>query len=206
MIAAVVVVCLQSAPSFDVRMATLEARRASMRHQVWVSERSGWQRIITMNEARFGEGVVPERDLIQARVEGGLLDLEVSQSQLELEAARRRLAAELGSPESELPDLEDSAEPGFPPLPPLDLDRPELAQAASEYETARDQISTFRLRLLASCAESVEIEELLYEQLKTSLWTLLDARRTCRGIRLRYIDTLHRAESARIRLRSLLGR
>jgi len=128
---------LLSAASFEARVAILDARLAMKRHEVWVSERRAWQRIIAMNEARFGEGVVPERDLIQARLEGGLLDLEVSESERELAAARRRLATLLGLPEGELPNLEEAAEPAFPPLPP-DVVGNGLKDTGKEYEAARE--------------------------------------------------------------------
>jgi outer membrane protein TolC len=62
------------------------------------------------------------------------------------------------------------------------------------------------LRLLGPCDESASIEELLYEQLKTTLLAVIEARRTCRDIRLRYGDAVHRAETSRLRLRELLGR
>ncbi len=191
--------------SFEARMAIFDVRLAMKRHEVWTSERGSWQRIIAMNEARFGEGVVPERDLIQARLEGGLLDLGVSETKRELEAARRRLATLLNVPEGDLSNLEEVAEPTFPPLPP-DAVGNGMKEAAQEYETAREQIQTLRLRLLGPCEESAAIEELLYEQLKTTLLSVVEARRTCREIRLRYRDALHRAETSRLRLRQLLGR
>jgi outer membrane protein TolC len=196
---------LLSVISFEARMAMLDARLALKRHEVWASERRSWQRIIAMNEARFGEGVVPERDLIQARLEGGLLELGVSETARELEAARRRLATLLNLPESELPNLEEVAEPTFPSLPP-DAVGNGMKDLAQEYETAREQIQTLRLRLLGPCEESVSIEELLYEQLKTTLLSVVEARRTCREIRLRYGDALHRAETSRLQLQKLLGR
>ena len=196
---------LLSVLSFEARMAILDARLAMKRHEVWASERRSWQRIIAMNEARFGEGVVPERDLIQARLEGGLLELGVSETKRELEAARRRLATLLNLPESELPNLEEVVEPTFPSLPP-DAVGDGMKDLAQEYETAREQIQTLRLRLLGPCEESASIEELLYEQLKTTLLSVVEARRTCREIRLRYGDALHRAESSRLQLRRLLGR
>jgi len=195
---------LISGLSFEARMAILDARLALARHEAWVSERRSWQRIIAMNEARFGEGVVPERDLIQARVEGGLLDLGVSETRRELEAARRRLAILL-DPASELPNLDQDPEPHFPPLPSGSVGEG-MDEAAREYEAAREQVQTFRLRLLGPCEESASIEELLYEQLKTTLLSVIEARRTCREIRLRYGDALHRAETSRLRLRQLLGR
>lgn len=191
--------------SFDARMALLDARLASERHEIWISERSAWQRIINMNEARFVEGVLPERDLIQARVQGGLLDLEVSESKHELDAAKRRLATLLGVSESALPDLEEGAEPSFPPFPP-DAAHEGMRDDSEEYEAARDEIQTFRLRLLAPCEESAAIEELLYEQLKTTLLSLIDSRATCRNVRLRYREALHRAETSRLRLRQMTGR
>lgn len=193
---------LLSVLSFEARVAILDARLAMNRHEVWASERRSWQRIITMNEARFGEGVLPERDLIQARLEGGLLDLGVSETKRELEGARRRLAT---LPESERPNLEEDPEPKFPPLPPGAVGEG-MDDAAAEYEAAREQVQTFRLRLLGPCEESVAIEELLYEQLKTPLLSVVEARRTCREIRLRYGDALHRAETSRLELRRLLGR
>jgi outer membrane protein TolC len=196
---------LLSVISFEARMAMLDARLALKRHEVWASERRSWQRIIAMNEARFGEGVVPERDLIQARLEGGLLELGVSETKRELEAARRRLATLLSLPESELPNLEEVAEPTFPSLPP-DAVGNGMKDLAQEYETAREQIQTLRLRLLGPCEESASIEELLYEQLKTTLLSVVEARRTCREIRLLYGDALHRAESSRLQLQKLLGR
>lgn len=196
---------LFSVISFEARMAMLDARLALKRHEVWASERRSWQRIIAMNEARFGEGVVPERDLIQARLEGGLLDLGVSETRRELEAARRHLATLLNLPESDLPNLEEVTEPTFPSLPP-DAVGNGMKDLAQEYETAREQIQTLRLRLLGPCEESASIEELLYEQLKTTLLSVVEARRTCRGIRLRYGDALHQAETSRLRLRQLLGR
>lgn len=196
---------LLSVISFEARMAMLDARLALKRHEVWASERRSWQRIIAMNEARFGEGVVPERDLIQARLEGGLLELGVSETKRELEAARRRLATLLNLPESELPNLEEVAEPTFPSLPP-DAVGNGMKDLAQEYETAREQIQTLRLRLLGPCEESVSIEELLYEQLKTTLLSVVEARRTCREIQLRYGDALHRAETSRLQLQKLLGR
>jgi len=194
---------LLSVISFEARMAILDARVAMKRHEVWASERRSWQRIIAMNEARFGEGVIPERDLIQARLEGGLLDLGVAESMRDLEDARRRLTILL--PENDLPNLQEAAEPQFPPLPP-DAYGKGMDDAAREYEAAREQVQTFRLRLLGPCEESVSIEELLYEQLKTTLLSVVEARRTCREIRLRYGDALHRAETSRLRLRQLLGR
>jgi len=194
---------LLSVLSFEARLSILDARLAMNRHEVWASERRSWQRIIAMNEARFGEGVVPERDLIQARLEGGLLDLGVSRAERELESARRRLA--ILFPESDLPDLEEGPEPSFPPLPPGVAGKG-MDDAAQEYEAAREEIQTFRLRLLAQCEESAAIEELLYEQLKTPLLSVIEARRTCREIRLRYGEALHRAETSRLHLRRLLGR
>ncbi len=194
---------LLSVLSFEARLSILDARLAMNRHEVFSSERRSWQRIIAMNEARFGEGVVPERALIQARLEGGLLDLGVSESKRELESARRRLA--ILFPESDLPDLEEGPEPSFPPLPPGVAGKG-LDDAAQEYEAAREEIQTFRLRLLGPCEESAAIEELLYEQLKTPLLSVIEARRTCREIRLRYGEALHRAETSRLRLRRLLGR
>ncbi|HLE69979.1 MAG TPA: hypothetical protein VJH87_09880 [Vicinamibacteria bacterium] len=194
---------LLSVISFEARMAILDVRLAMKRHEVWASERRSWQRIIAMNEARFGEGVIPERDLIQARLEGGLLDLGVAESMRDLQDARRRLTILL--PENDLPNLQEAAEPQFPPLPPDSYGKG-MDDAAREYETAREQVQTFRLRLLGPCEESVSIEELLYEQLKTTLLSVVEARRTCREIRLRYGDALHRAETSRLRLRQLLGR
>ena len=155
---------LLSVISFEARMAMLDARLALKRHEVWASERRSWQRIIAMNEARFGEGVVPERDLIQARLEGGLLELGVSETRRELEAARRRLATLLNLPESELPNLEEVVEPTFPSLPP-DAVGDGMKDLAQEYETAREQIQTLRLRLLGPCEESASI----YYQAKEAL-------------------------------------
>ncbi len=205
----ILALALVSLVSFEARLALLDARLALRRHGVWDSERRSWQRIVAMNEARFAEGVVPERDLIQTRVEAGLLDLEVAETRRKLDAARGRLAKLLDVSESALPGLEvDAAQEDFPPLPNVALGPlgPGTDEAAREYESAREEIQTIRLRLLGSCEESVAIEELLYEQLKTTLLSVIEARRTCRDIRLRYEDALNHAETSRLRLQKLLGR
>lgn len=172
---------------------------ARKKHEIWVSERQSWQKRIALNEARFGEGVIAERDLIRARIEGGLLDLEVSKSAGELEAARAHLARL----DASLPD--DDFDTKLPPLE-AESSNLELQAALSEYEAAREQVRTFHLRLLGASDESVAIEELLYEQSKTDLVTLLDAHRTRRSVRLRYVETLHQASVARLRVQHFLGR
>jgi outer membrane protein TolC len=191
--------------TLEIRLAFEDLVLATRKLEIRKAERAAWERLIRLDEARFGEGAIAERDLIRARIEGGLLDLEVSDSGTETSKARRRLAALLGARDVEL-DV-STAEADFPRLHRAKLPpgRDDVAAAAEDYESARERIRTYRLRLRSSAEESVGIEELLYQQLKTGLVTLLEARRTRLSIELGYVETLHRAAVARWKLLHLLG-
>jgi outer membrane protein TolC len=191
----------------EARRARLDWLLARKFLAVLEQQRDHLGRVVSLNEARFGEGVIAERDLIKARLERSRAEIELSRAGVALESAERNLLQLQGS------KLEPEADFDLPL--PLDRDRlgalarrskaAEVDAAAAAYEAAREQIGTFKLRLLQQAEESLSIEIALYEQLKTPLTSLLEAVRSRTGIQLDYYRTLHQAATARLRLAELLG-
>jgi len=187
-----------------------DAVLAEERYEALGQQRQTLAGLVSMNEKRFGEGVIAERDLIRTRIESSRVDLQLSQARLTLDDALIRLKALL--------DLEEDAraiqiDHRFDESPAL-LSReslrggglPEVASAAAAYEAAREKIQTIKLRLLQQAEESYSIERLLYDQLKTDLLTVLEALRTRTEVRLAYSAALHQVARSRLRLGYLSGR
>lgn len=168
-----------------------DAVLARERHEVLAQQRHALGSLVSMNEKRFGEGVIAERDLIRARIEASRVDLEVSQAHLALEQALARLAGLLGLKEKPSAIQIDHR---------FDESPAPLNREAAAYEAAREQIQTIKLRLLQQVDESYSIEKLLYEQLKTDLLTLLEAERARTEVRLAYYTALHQVATVRLRL------
>jgi outer membrane protein TolC len=198
-----------------------EAARAGRRLEALADQRQALAALISMNERRFGEGVIAERDLIRVRVEASRVDVQLTEARLAFEQALTPLAGLLNLKVNPgavriTQDFDESPAPlnrealgATGKRPPENMDRNswlrDIEETATGYEAAREQIQTFKLRLLQQVDESYFIEKLLYEQLKTDLLTLLDAQRTRTEVRLAYSEALHAAATSRLRLRYLLG-
>jgi outer membrane protein TolC len=191
---------------FQIRVAFWDALLAKRRVEALTRERDDFSGLISMNERRFGEGVIAERDLIKVRLEAGRTDVEVAEARLGYDEARRALERLLGNRPGSAVEVEGTFDAAPPPLPAsLDPKQEDLETAAASYESAREASLTFRLRLLQQAEESAAIERMLYEQGKTLLVTLLDAMRTLTAVRIEYEATLHRAATGRLRLAYLQG-
>jgi hypothetical protein len=187
----------------EMRVAFLDAVFAEKRREVLAAEQVRLQGWISRNEARFAEGAVAERDLIRVRIEASRVEIDVSRASAERDVARMRLAKLLGFSDVEVVSPADEAWEAV--VVPLTERALAAAQAlALVYEAARERIRTFKLRLLSASEESVEIEDLLYSQMKTDLIALLDAARARRNILLDYYQTLYEASAARFRMERLV--
>ena len=187
-----------------------DAILARERHEVLGQERQALAGLVSMNEKRFGEGVIAERDLMRARIESSRVDLQLSQARLALDEALIRLKMLLDLKEDpraiQLDHHFDDAPVPLSRESPGGVRLPEVASAAAAYEAAREQIQTVKLRLLQQSEESYSIERLLYEQLKTDLLTVLEALRTRTEVRLAYSAALHQLARSRLRLGYVSGK
>lgn len=196
-----------------VKRAFYEAVLARLMLDQAIQDRDYFDELIKINQARFGEGVIAENDLIKVRIERWKCEMDVTDAQLKVRQAGIKVLELIGESDftgAAVPVAGDLTSTPITAEPAALKERghlsAEVESAYAAYETASEQIGLFKLRLLEQVDESRAIAQVLYQEGEGELTPLLDAQRTRADVRGRYFRTLFALQCSLLKLERAAGK